>query len=645
VTFASFKTLGEAIEIKFVELVKNIEERYSTGSYFTAPSNRVTGGQWHAFNRDPSRKPYPSDYFFSTRSNIFENEPRGRSFFFRREPYNSHDTYRQSTIKLEDEFYSSRMYQARLYCTKLGKISGHLSATLGTSRSSSHIRTHVLPFSIEVLPIPELPNDQAIDTGLVGDWQIESRISPRQPQEAKPLLIEMAITGQGNPDLRNNLDLSAPGFPSVNSDLQPRVGYNYQFWEGVFEQTLLPTGKVGTLPAITLASFDTVADQWRYHEVSPTIILPGFTDVAASYTPRSDLGKSITRPVLLNLPAATFGAFAFAPFLPFLFGFFKKRLDARDPEARERERTLKKLINDFKAGKGTPEAIDQDLLPILRTHLKLPTGASTREVAEALDQPELSACLLTHAESSFSATAKPINFQTLASQLAKLSLLILFTCSHLFGSTLEEANAFHKEDNYSQAITSYLALIEKEPNRAALHANLAQSHLAAGEAARARAACHTALLLDPLDRDTHSLMTTIRERMGDMTVTRNRFLSLRPDQWIILAAGFWIWAFLYFALRKLRPLPRWPGYTIIALSLILLGTAAWRQTHDYASEQFMVIADELPREPKAGTPDWNYPALRAGQIIRVSEVNATHAQVIASDNSFWLPISKLQQVW
>ncbi|MFT6181545.1 MAG: tetratricopeptide (TPR) repeat protein [Paracoccaceae bacterium] len=637
--------LGEAVEIKFVEMIVQRRENYSAGAFFSTPSNRVTGGQWHAFTHAGQRKPYPSDYFLSSQSELFNRDPRYRMSMFRRDPYSSRDTYDESTDEIEGADYYVRTYQARLYFTKLGKATGHLSATLGTSSALSRKRTHVLPFEIEVLPIPALPNDQAIDTGLVGDWQFEPQIRPRKPMAAKPLDIEIAITGQGNPDLRNQLDLSADGFPSVGTKFQPRVGYNYDFWEGDFVQTLLPTGKVGTLPAITLASFDTVGDQWRYHEITPAITLPGFTDVTAAFSPRAKAGPSITRPVLLNLPAATFGAFALAPLLPFLFGFAKRRLDTRDPEAKKRERILKKLIQDFQSGNGTPEALDSDLLPILRTRLDLPAGATVREIAEVLDNPELSASLLTHAESSFSTTAAPVDFKALATQLAKLSLLLMLTFASLRGATLDEANTFYAETNYSQAIATYNALIKEDPNRASLYFNLAQTHFAAGEPARARAACHTALLLDPLDQESRNLMTQIRERLGDLTVARNRFLDLRPDQWIIIAATIWVISFLYFAIRKFQILPRWPGFVLTSLALLLLGTAAWRQTHNYASEQYMVIAEELPREPTAGTPDWDYPALRAGQIVRIAEINTTHARVESSDSSFWLPVKELQQVW
>jgi len=637
--------LGEAIEIKFVEMVRQKRESYSVGPYFSPPSNRVLGGQWHQYTRDKGRKPYPSDYFRS--SHELMNRDRRLPFAFRsfRDPYDARDTFRESQLEFEGENYFVRSYKARLYLTKTGKANGHLSATLGTSGSRNRIRTHVVPFEIEVLPVPPHPNDQAIDTGLIGDWQFESRIRPRTPRPAQPLRIDVSIQGQGNPSLLNSINLAAEGFPSVESELEPRVGDNYDFWEADFAQTLLPTGKIGTLPAIILASFDTVSDQWRYHEITPALTLPGFTDVTSSLTPRTTIGPAITRPVLLNLPAATFGAFALAPLLPFLFGFAKKHRDARDPEAKERERLLKKLIKEFQSGKGTSVSIDNDLLPLLRHRLDLPDGATAREIAEALDDPELAASLHIHAESSFSTNAKPVDFKALAAQLTKFTLLLYLTLPMLRASTLEEANVLFEKANFREAIAGYEALIKENPNRGSLYFNLAQAHLSAGDSARARASCHTALLLDPLDQEARNLMSEIRERQGDLTVARNRFLDLRPDQWIILAAVIWIISFLYLALRKFRPLPRWPAFILIALALVLLGTAAWRQSHSYAPEQYMVLADELPREIEAGTPAWDFPPFRAGQIVRVAETNETHARIETSDSKFWLPVTELQQIW
>ena len=625
--------LGEAVEVQFIELVKDRPDRSRRSVHFSQPSNWVQGAQWHQYVRPAGRKPIPSDFFFTY----------SQSFFSSR--YGSPENYQTLERNLDGTDYQIRVYKARLFFTKIGKATGHLSATLGTSRSTFQHRTHVTPFEIEVLPIPPIPNDQAFNTGLVGDWQFDAEYRPKQPTASNPIRIQMSITGQGNPDIRNDFDFSTQGFPSVESNLYPRVGNNYDFWEAEFQQTLLPTGKVGTLPAITLAYFDTVGDLWQFHEITPTLTLPGATDVTASMTPRSSEGASITRPILLNLPVVIFGAFALAPLIPFLFGLVKKQLDSRDPAQKERQRTLKKLISSFKSGKGNAAQIDDQLLPILRHKLKLPPGATVREISEALDDADLAASLTTHAESSFSANAKPVDFAALGAQLAKFTLVILFTFSGLRGASLTEANQAFEESNFRKAIETYEALIDEEPNRAALHFNLAQAHLSANDPSRARASCHTALLLDPLDQEARDLMSDIRERQGDLTIARNRFLDLRPDQWIIIAALIWVMTFLYFGVRKFLKIPRWPGFALGTLAILFLAMAAWRQTQDYADDQYMVLAEELPREPKAGTPDWNYPALRAGQIIKVSEINDTHALIKSTESSFWLPVSELQQVW
>jgi len=60
--------LGEAVEIKFVQLVRKTEENSSIRPYFSPPSNRVLGGQWHPFTREETRKPYPSDPYPTLRN-------------------------------------------------------------------------------------------------------------------------------------------------------------------------------------------------------------------------------------------------------------------------------------------------------------------------------------------------------------------------------------------------------------------------------------------------------------------------------------------------------------------------------------------------------------------------------------------------
>ncbi|MGC6465252.1 MAG: tetratricopeptide repeat protein [Akkermansiaceae bacterium] len=619
--------LGESVEVRFVEMVAKQETQFGR-PYLTMPSNRVKGGQWHQYVEIPGRRALPQDFFFSYARGFWDGGNRN---------------YQPAERVIEGVEYEMRIYKSRLYFTEIGMATGHLSATLGTT--SARQRTHLIPFKIEVLPLPPVPNSRAIDSGLIGRWDIQASVSPPQPLPSRQLSIRFAVRGKGNPKLRNKLDFSGEGFPSVESDWHYSSNPNYDEWNAIFEQTLIPTGKIGTLPARTIAHFDTESDEWKFVEVTPTLILPGFTDVTASLTPRESIGKAITRPVLLNLPGATFAAFALAPLLPFFFGLAKKRMDARDPILEARRKKLRQLITRYQSGEADPSSIDDELLPLLREHFELPGGATASEVADALTDEELAALLKQHSQSSFAANAERVDLKAVSARLAKLSFLFLLCFTQLRAATLEEANAAFDDSHFTTAAELYEELIEGNPGTPSLYFNLAQARLSADDPGRARAACHTAILLDPLNKESHDLMSEIRKRQGDETVAGSRFLSLRPDQWLTLAAIIWIAAFLYVGIRKLRPLPRWPGPAVMVIALVFAGTGIWKQLHDYTENQYMVLPEELPRELEAGTPNWDYPALRAGQIVTISEVTPTHALVSSSDKPFWLPIHELQQVW
>lgn len=621
--------LGEAVELRILEMVVD-RNGNARRAIFTNPSSRLEGSQWHQFIRRRGQKAQPRDFFFN-----FSNSNWGRPIIFS-----------PSYTEFGGQTYRIRRYVKRLYFTELGMASGHIGATIGTS--SRAFRTHLIHFKTKVLPLPPIPNEQALNSGLVGDWAINSRMSPRQPLPGEKLEIRIGVRGKGNPNLRKDWDFSKDGFPSSEISFDTTNSPNYEEWEGLFTQTLHPTGKVGTLPALTIAHFDTVKDEWKLHEITPTVTLPGVVDIAKDLSPRGNIGSAVVRPVLLNLPPATFGIFAIAPFLPFLFGFLKKRLDARDPVRDENAKKLRTAIATLQSGEGNADLIDREVLPVLRYQYSLPSGSSAKEIADVVEDDELAASLRAHAEASFSSTAKPVDFAALAKQLSRVMVLFLVGILS-FGTTkaepLEEANEAFAAKRFAEAVSGYEALIEEQPGRASLYFNLAQAHLSSNNPARARAACHTALLLDPLNAETRTLMAEIRSRQGDLTGLGNRFLDMRPDQWLVVAVVIWVLGFLYLGIRKLKPLPAWPGMSVILIALAFVAMAFWQQNQRYAAEQYMIIAEELPRELEAGTPDWDFPALRSGEIVQISETTKTHAKVGNAETPFWLPITELQQVW
>ena len=626
--------LGEAIEIDYIEEIP-LTGNSRSAPLIALPSIRASNAKRHLFHKQEGRKPYPRDYFYAD-----------VGFFANGFPYSREIT------RINGEMVQIRKYRSRLYFTDLGVSTGHLGGTLGHSQHFA--RTYLVPFKINVLPLPPLPNNQAINTGLVGDWQFYPSLSTKSIEENEPFTIQIEANGLGNPNLLNPVDLSREGFPSVSKSdgfisrlRRLRKGNWKDQWGGVFTQTLLPTGKVGTFPALTLASFDTVSDQWKLTNITPNLTLPGFTDAVAEMQPRTELGSGLTRPVLLNLPLTTFGALAIAPFLPFLFGLAKKRLDARDPEKSESDRKLKELVARFASPQADHAEINEELLPFLRRRLDLPEGATGSEVADSLPpgHEELAELLREHAKTAFTPRANSLDLTSLSASLAKITFLFLLCFQSLPGNTLSEANKAFDESRYNDAAKIYQSLIEENPGHASLHFNLAQAYLSANDSGRARAACHTALLLDPLDSDTRDLMDEIRNRQGQPALPGTSLIALRPDQWIIFATIVWILAFTYLGIRHFRRLPKWPAFALITLAALLALSAAWRQMQAYSEEQYMVLIDDLPREPEAGTPDWDYTPFRAGQIVKVADTTDTHAKISNSETSFWLPLEHLQQVW
>ena len=638
--------LGEALDVDFIGQLPR--EAGSRVQFLGTPTNRVENAKWYLFTRQRGRNARSEDYFYNFSSNGSGSRING--FFFG--PRERRFVERNGNVNGDPVV--ARQFKARMICSELGEVNGHLGMTLAKIERNreghmvDYERTYLIPFRFNVVPLPPIPSESLVNTGLVGDWEISAAIGPSVPTANQPLHIQLDLTGRGDPTLRREFDFSREGFASVESRMVSNLDTNYEEWNGQFTQTLIPSGNVATFPAVTLASFDTVNDKWKLHPVTPALSLDGKVDHTRDLAPAAQLGGAIARPVLLNLPRAIFPIIALAPFLPFLFGFAKKRLDQRDPVRKERQQKIRALVSRFRSGKGSAETIDDELLPLLRAHLDLPSGASTREVADTLKNKHgaLASLLRDHSKASFSGGGSGIDLKNLATQLAKVSFLFLLI-GQLRAVTLEEANLAFSEDRYSDALAAYQNLIEENPGQPRLYQNLALTYLAIDDPARARAACHTALLLAPLDSEARALMSDIRQRVGAPALPGTSLLALRPDQWFILAAFLWVLGFALLGLRHFPQIkiPHFIALIAFVLAIVFLATGIWRNSHIYAEQQFMIIGDDLPREPTPGTPDWDFPTLKSGLIIEVAEISKTHARIQTDGSSFWLPLSQLQQVW
>ncbi len=628
--------IGQSVDLNIRQLVAvdSIANRQEN------PHRHIEGVDWHVFTPTPGRRARPEDYLRPFRSWFQDQFSR----HIRR--------YRIEPKLVGEQEYRAYNYQARFTVGSTERLKGHCYFSISSSDKRLS-RVSLAQLDLPVKSVPPLPHENAVDTGLIGDWELRGLLSPRAIQPKEPLYLSIFAEGYGNPTLLRSLDFSRKGFSSIQlkSEHENRNQRLATRQSIKISQELLATGEAATFPKVTLATFDPQQEDWKLHSISPEIQLIGVSNNLSEFPlmqPSLEKGKSFQRPILLNLPAISFPLIALAPLLPFLAGFVRKRLDERDPEAEEERNHNQELIERLQSDEAAPTLIDTEVLPALRNSLNLPTGATAREVAKALpaEHEEMAELLITHSDSAFGAKKTEIDLKVIVTHLSKILLILAFTVLPLRASLLSEANQAFTEKRYQAAAESYQKIIVDHPGHPELHLNLAKARLAADQPAQARAACHTALLLDPLNPEGRTLMDQILTRLGQASLPGTQFLALRPDQFLKISLACWIFTFAFIATRRLKSdFPRWPAFLCLVAVFIFAAIAFWRNSHAYAAEQYMVLADELPREPKVGMPNWDFPALRSGQIVEVDSSNETHAFIVTPDTSFWLPLDQLQQVW
>lgn len=549
-----------------------------------------------------------------------------------------------------------RRYKTRLTVIPGDRLKGTIALTLGNGKSK---RTHLETVDLPIAALPPVPGGTHTPTGLLGDWSFEATIDPAEPGPSQPFTITLDIEGTGDPNLLHELDFSRSGIRSVSSKLETLDESNFDRHHARFTQTLVSDGSTTTFPAIKLLSFDTPGDAWQVRRVTEPLHFDNPAAALLGLAPGRQLGKNVRRPILLNLHPAAFAAFGLAPLLAMFAGLVARQRKKRDPARCARRRMARQLLRELERADAdaVPGVLEDQWLVLLRSHCELPAGASTREVADALDagHPELAALLRAHADTAFVGSPSPATRQSLAPLLARISFSILLLLGLCPGNAragdaeaaLDAAALDFAGARYESAATRYRELLEAHPGHPELHRDLARVRLADGRLQLARASAHTAFLLDPLNKESRQLLDTTHRRLGAPPLPGSAALALRPDQLLTLGVAAWGLAFLLLAVRGFIAFPRWPFITCFVAAALFLAIALWRNTHAYAPDQFMVVVHEVRRETEPGKPDFDRPPLTAGAILRAAGANesGSHLRIETPDTSFWLPAGQLQQVW
>lgn len=174
------------------------------------------------------------------------------------------------------------------------------------------------PVKVKVLPLPEV-GKPANFSGLVGDVELAAYLDKRELRAHEPIVLRIALAGEGRLNFIQNFDLSLPASVEV---YQPRVAFNMDrtgetlTGEKTWEYTLIPHDSgILRIPALTVNFFDPRLKEYVTRQTEPFSVRVGAADADKERLyaeqreqERMSTGKS-TPPVAIITKIILFGAF------------------------------------------------------------------------------------------------------------------------------------------------------------------------------------------------------------------------------------------------------------------------------------------------------------------------------------------------
>lgn len=526
--------------------------------------------------------------------------------------------------------------------------------------------------TLQVLPLPEAPAD-TVNTGLIGNWQIAMSV-PGNKTFKTGEVAELTLDITGNAPLKN---FHAPQLTLPDARIYPpevQVRPNGCSVKYIFVPLVPGTRDIRQ----TFAVFDPEKGLYRKELCSVSCqILPGNVPVPAGKTPLSAApvpekvaakvqdfpvyplppGGSVTLPLWENQKTWII-LFTLAGAVMLTVSFLYHCFGKCDPEKREYRRRMQKFSASLKCADDINEFFRQHGVTEIAAATGLPAGATAKDIAEKLDDPELRNFFLRLNSSGFrpgnpgDTGAEPDVRKKLLQLIKKtLAILLMFAALPVWGGFHQGRDAFDRGD-YTQAKEYFRQMINPDaPDPYSVY-NFGCPQYMLGDYPRATLAFEQALLMNPGDarlkaayHDALAKLPGIPEPDdGSLTAfissVRDRF---RPDHYLLAASIL----FALFGFGSLfRQLP-WKKsiMTAVATAMLLCLFAAWSQTwHRYSPDRARIIAAraELHRLPAgSGSVAGIIPG---GSEVTIAEKSGNWVRIILPDASGWVKASEVQEV-
>jgi hypothetical protein len=330
--------------------------------------------------------------------------------------------------------------------------------------------------------------------------------------------------------------------------------------------------------------------------------------------------------------------------------------------------------------------IVQEAVPFINDMLNLPPGTTTSELSGKVKDSNLAQCLNSAGEASYLPGASNLNKKELRSKLCKalktLTLVALFllmpqlqaleeTAANITESAkelkaakskpvvpanLSEAIEAYDSGNFGRAAKFFRSKIDKNSPDPALLYNLGTCLCNKGDLAGALVCFERAHLLAPYDSAITENLNFVRRRLflpeagkidgpTEMLIAASQ--SLRPDEWLLIAAFAWALAGIFLAFRRKLSTNKCIIFIGSCGIVFMLAVAAcvYEKTGVYSNKKAVVTASdaELRSLPSTNSGQ-KLVRLRLGTVVRIIESRLDWVRIKSDDTKGWLLKDKITRI-
>ena len=570
---------------------------------------------------------------------------------------------------------------------------------------------HQIPFSVNIdfpeLRIKALPSapEGVENLGLIGNWLVDYAISAKELKSGEPFTFKLAITGNGSLENLQTPRLNMPGFRIYPPEVDKASASANDRQKAEIKYVMIPLKPGPVEIDLKTAIFSTSHDAYKTYKfeqkftvaqsetqalTAAPMVFNSAPDSKSSAEPEAIVNKPAAKSGILYLKKSEAGGVAVPLYLNYLWAYIllmiagpllwllsewryasRMKLDA-DPMLRRRlaaQADRSRVLHELK--KCNPdnidEAINNEVVPFLNDMLALPPGTTATELAEKVNDHEVTECLHSSGAASYMPGGANMDKNELKKRICKavknftvVLLLALLpavatadtkksaaTKPEVIQTSVEALTAYDRGE-FNRAADYYRSrLVQEKPDPALLY-NLGNCYCQLRNYPAALVCYERARLLAPNDSDITENLNYVRRKLfqpqiGEIkdpaSLIKALRDNLRPDQWLLIAAiacaaGGGIMAFR----RSLSFNKRSILLGIVSLTALLaIVAAATQYQNDYNPDIAVIMTDNAKLRSLPSESSGQVEAkLQSGTKVKIVESRQEWSRVRCGEADGWI---------